>query len=50
MIEKELKNFLDAMIVIPLGYSEWVGDLVLVRKKIGRSSSVWILQILIKHL
>jgi hypothetical protein len=30
-----VKNMLDAQIIIPLRYSEWVANLVLVRKKHG---------------
>jgi hypothetical protein len=35
IMEKEVKNLLDAQIIIPLRYSEWVDNLVPVRKKIG---------------
>jgi hypothetical protein len=35
MIEKEVKKLLDAKIIISLRYSEWVGNLVLVRRKSG---------------
>jgi hypothetical protein len=35
VIEKEVKKLLDAKIIIPLRYSEWVANLVLVRKKNG---------------
>jgi hypothetical protein len=34
-MDKEVKNILDAQIIIPLRYSEWVANLVLVRKKNG---------------
>jgi hypothetical protein len=34
-MEKEVKNILDAKIIIPLRYSEWVANLVPVRKKDG---------------
>lgn len=34
-IEKELKKLLDAHIILPLRYSTWVANLVLVRKKNG---------------
>jgi hypothetical protein len=34
-MEKEVKKILDAKIIIPLRYSEWVAKLVLVRKKNG---------------
>jgi hypothetical protein len=33
IMEKEVKNMLDAQIIIPLRYSEWVANLVPVRKK-----------------
>jgi hypothetical protein len=32
MIEREVNKILDAKIIVPLRYSEWVGNLVLVRK------------------
>jgi hypothetical protein len=35
MIEKEVKKLLDAKIIVPLRYSKWVANLVLVRKKNG---------------
>ena len=35
VIEKEVKNLLDAKIIIPLGYSTWVENLVPVHKKNG---------------
>jgi ribonuclease HI len=35
IMEKEVKNILDAQIIIPLRYSEWVANLVPVRKKNG---------------
>jgi hypothetical protein len=35
IIEKEVKKILDAQIIIPLRYSEWVANLVPVRKKNG---------------
>jgi hypothetical protein len=35
IMEKEVKNILDAKIIIPLRYSEWVANLVPVRKKNG---------------
>jgi ribonuclease HI len=35
IIEKELKRLLDAKIIVPLRYSEWVANLVPVRKKNG---------------
>jgi hypothetical protein len=35
MVEKEVKKLLDAKIIVPLSYSEWVANLVLVRKKSG---------------
>jgi hypothetical protein len=34
-MEKEVKNILDAKIIIPLRYSEWVANLVPVRKNNG---------------
>jgi hypothetical protein len=33
VIEKEVKKLLDAKIIVPLGYSEWVANLVPVRNK-----------------
>jgi len=36
IIEKEVKKFLDAKIIIPLRYSEWVANLVPVIKKNGK--------------
>ena len=35
MIEREVKKLLDANIIIPLRYSQWVENLVPVRKKSG---------------
>jgi hypothetical protein len=35
IMEKEVKKRLDAQIIIPLRYSEWVANLVPVRKKNG---------------
>jgi hypothetical protein len=35
IVEKEVKNLLDAKIIIPLRYSEWVANLVPVNKKNG---------------
>jgi hypothetical protein len=35
IIEKELKRLLDAKIIVPLRYSEWVANLVPVRNKSG---------------
>ena len=35
IMEKEVKKLLDAQIIAPLRYSEWVANLVLVRKKNG---------------
>jgi hypothetical protein len=35
IMEKEMKKLLDAEIIIPLRYSKWVANLVLVRKKNG---------------
>ena len=35
IIERELKRMLDANIIVPLRYSNWVAKLVLVRKKSG---------------
>jgi hypothetical protein len=35
IMEKEVKNLLDDQIIVPLRYSEWVANLVLVRKKNG---------------
>ena len=33
LIEKEVKKLLDAKIIVPLRYSDWVSNLVPVRKK-----------------
>jgi hypothetical protein len=33
IIERQVKNLLDANIIVPLRYSEWVANLVPVRKK-----------------
>ena len=35
LVEKEIKNMYDARIIVPLRYSEWVSNLVSVRKKTG---------------
>ena len=35
VIEKELKNLLDAKIIVPLRYSSWVENLIHVRKMNG---------------
>jgi hypothetical protein len=35
VIEKEVKKLMDAKIIVPLRYSEWVANLVPVRKKNG---------------
>jgi hypothetical protein len=35
VIEREIKNLLDAKIIIPLRYSKWISNLVIVRKKNG---------------
>jgi hypothetical protein len=35
VIEKEIKKLLDAKIIIPLRYSKWIANLVVVRKKNG---------------
>jgi hypothetical protein len=35
VMEKEVKKILDEKIIIPLRYSEWVANLVPVRKKNG---------------
>jgi hypothetical protein len=40
IMEMEVKKFLDAQIIVPLIYSEWVANLVPVRKKIGETDSV----------
>jgi len=33
LIEKEIKKLLDAKIIVPLRYSRWIANLVVVRKK-----------------
>jgi hypothetical protein len=35
MIEKEVMKLLDVKIIVPMRYSNWVENLVLVRKKSG---------------
>jgi hypothetical protein len=35
IMEKEVKKILDAQIIVPLRFSEWVANLVPVRKKNG---------------
>ena len=35
VIEKGVKKLLDAKIIVPIKYSSWVANLVLVRKKNG---------------
>ena len=35
VIEKKIKKLLDAKIIIPLRYSKWIANLVIVRKKNG---------------
>jgi ribonuclease HI len=35
VVEREVKNLLDAKIIVPLRYSDWVANLVPVRKKSG---------------
>jgi hypothetical protein len=35
VIEREIKKLLDAKIIIPLRYSKWIANLVIVRKKNG---------------
>jgi hypothetical protein len=35
-MEKEVKKLMDAKIIIPLRYSEWVDNLVPMRKKNGK--------------
>jgi ribonuclease HI len=37
VMEKEVKKLLEAQIIVPLRYSEWVVNLVLVRKKSGEA-------------
>ena len=44
-MEKEFKKLLDAKIIIPLRYFEWVANLVPVRKKNGESDFVLISKI-----
>jgi hypothetical protein len=36
MVENKVKNLLDAKIIVPLRYSDWVQNLVPVRKKSGK--------------
>jgi hypothetical protein len=40
IMEKEVKKLLDAQIIVPLRYSDWVANLVLVRKRMEKSDSV----------
>jgi hypothetical protein len=35
VMEREVKKLLDVQIIFPLRYSEWVANLVMVRKKSG---------------
>ena len=35
IMEKEVKKLLDAQMIVPLRYSDWVANLFLVRKKSG---------------
>ena len=35
VVEREVKNLLEAKIIVPLRYSNWVENLVLVRKRNG---------------
>lgn len=35
LIEKEIKKLLDAKIIVPLRYSKWIANIVVVRKKNG---------------
>jgi len=35
VVEREVKKFLDAKIIVPLRYSDWVANLVPIRKKSG---------------
>lgn len=37
IFEKEVKKLLDEKIIVPLRYSEWIDNLVPVRKKIGET-------------
>jgi hypothetical protein len=37
VMEKEVKKLLDSQIIVPLRYSEWIDNLVLVRKKSGEN-------------
>jgi hypothetical protein len=40
IMEREVKKLLDAQIIVPLRYSEWVANLVPVRKRVEKSDSV----------
>ena len=40
IMEREVKKLLQAQIIVPLRYSEWVANLVPVRKKNGESDYV----------
>jgi hypothetical protein len=42
VMEREVKKLLDAQIIVPLRYSEWVANLVLVKKKVEKSGSMLI--------
>jgi hypothetical protein len=44
IVEKEVKNLLDANIIIPLRYSEWVVNLVHVRKNNGEIRNLCLFQ------
>jgi hypothetical protein len=41
IIEKELKRMLDAKIIVPLRYSDWVANLVLSGKRVVKYAYVW---------
>ena len=40
VVEKEIQNLLNAKIIIPLRYSKWIANLVIVRKKNGKIRSL----------
>jgi hypothetical protein len=45
IIEKDLKKMLRARIIVPLRYLDWVANLILVRKRVGKYSCVLISKI-----
>ena len=40
LIEREIKKLFDAKVIVPISFSNWLANLVLVRKRMGRSRFV----------